>query len=162
MQSDLPVDISAPRPPGPSSSNVFASFFLGGFECSTHRLKGGRRLDLVASTGHDRFAAKDYRLLQAHGIFTVREGLRWHLIEATPNQFDLTSAESLAGAASNTGTGLWVWECNCRFGGRLDKGALYLIQSHAVDRQRPGSYFLFKRLASGATVSARDIAAQTV
>ena len=109
MQSDLPVDISAPRPPGPSSSNVFASFFLGGFECSTHRLKGGRRLDLVASTGHDRFAAKDYRLLQAHGIFTVREGLRWHLIEATPDQFDLTSAESLAGAASNTGTEV-IWD----------------------------------------------------
>jgi hypothetical protein len=66
-----------------SASNIFASFFLGGFECSTHRLRNGRRLDLVAATEHDRLAASDYRVLREHGIRTVREGLRWHLIEAS-------------------------------------------------------------------------------
>src|SRR5437773_9436671 len=33
---------------------LFKSFFLGGFECSTHRTTGGKRLDLIASTAHDR------------------------------------------------------------------------------------------------------------
>ena len=71
---------------------AFQSFFLGGFECSTHRLRNGKRLDLVHSTKHDQFAASDFRLLQRHGIFSAREGLRWYLIESQPNQFDFSSA----------------------------------------------------------------------
>jgi len=38
---------------------AFQSFFLGGFECSTHRLRNGKRLDLVRATKHDEFAVKD-------------------------------------------------------------------------------------------------------
>ena len=81
----------------------FQSFFLGGFECSTHRLRNGKRLDLVHSTKHDRFAASDFRLLQRHGIFSAREGLRWHLIEAEPNRFDFSSAHVIIDAACETG-----------------------------------------------------------
>jgi hypothetical protein len=92
-----------------SASNVFASFFIGGFECSTHRLRNGRRLDLIASTQHDRLAAKDYRLLQQHGIRTVREGLRWHLIEAVPNEFDFSSVEPIVRAAAETKTEV-IWD----------------------------------------------------
>jgi hypothetical protein len=40
--------------------SLFKSFFLGGFECSNHRRSDGRRLDLIAATGHDRWAAHDY------------------------------------------------------------------------------------------------------
>ncbi|HAX76748.1 MAG TPA: beta-glucosidase, partial [Cyanobacteria bacterium UBA11372] len=54
---------------------------MGGFECSTHHTRSGRRLDVVASTFHDQFVALDYQRLQDQGIFTVREGIRWHLIE---------------------------------------------------------------------------------
>jgi beta-glucosidase/6-phospho-beta-glucosidase/beta-galactosidase len=89
--------------------NTFASFFLGGFECSTHRLRNGRRLDLIAATQHDRLAARDYRLLQQHGIRTVREGLRWHLIEAVPDRFDFASAQPIARAASITRTQV-IWD----------------------------------------------------
>jgi hypothetical protein len=32
----------------------------GGFECSSHRLEDGRRLDLLASTRHDQLADQDY------------------------------------------------------------------------------------------------------
>ena len=92
-----------------SALNVFASFFIGGFECSTHRLRNGRRLDLVASTQHDRLAEKDYHVLQQHGIRTVREGLRWHLIEAVPNEFDFSSAEPIVRAAAETGTEV-IWD----------------------------------------------------
>jgi hypothetical protein len=37
--------------------SFFPSFFLGGFECSTHRNIAGRRLDLIAGTRHDLLAA---------------------------------------------------------------------------------------------------------
>jgi hypothetical protein len=60
---------------------MFTSFFMGGFECSTHRLRSGRRLDVVHSTRHDALAFSDYRLLQRHGMHTARDGLRWHLID---------------------------------------------------------------------------------
>lgn len=82
---------------------------MGGFECSTHRLRNGMRLDLVSSTRHDQFAESDYRLLQEHGIFTVREGLRWHLIEAAPKRFDFSSAAAIIRAARDTGTEV-IWD----------------------------------------------------
>jgi beta-glucosidase/6-phospho-beta-glucosidase/beta-galactosidase len=81
---------------------LFRSFFLGGFECSTHRLRSGRRLDLVGSTRHDEFAASDYRLLQSHGILTARDGLRWMLIEQTPGVHDFASAIGMLAAARDT------------------------------------------------------------
>lgn len=87
----------------------FESFFLGGFECSTHRLRSGRRLDLVHATRHDEFAESDYRLLAEYGIRTVREGLRWHLIEAQPGRFDFESALPIIRAARQTGTQV-IWD----------------------------------------------------
>jgi beta-glucosidase/6-phospho-beta-glucosidase/beta-galactosidase len=87
----------------------FQSFFLGGFECSTHRLRNGKRLDLVHSTRHDQFAASDFRLLQRHGIFSVREGLRWHLIEPQPNHFDFSTAHTIIDAACETGAQV-IWD----------------------------------------------------
>ena len=42
------------------SRRLFASFFLGGFECSSHRRFDCRHLDLIAGTGHDRLAATDF------------------------------------------------------------------------------------------------------
>jgi beta-glucosidase/6-phospho-beta-glucosidase/beta-galactosidase len=95
--------------PASSASRIFASFFLGGFECSTHRLRNGRRLDLVASTQHDQFAEKDYLLLAQHGIRTVREGLRWHLIEAVPDRFDFASLQPILRAATATKTEV-LWD----------------------------------------------------
>ena len=67
---------------------LFASFFMAGFECSSHRRHDGRRLDLLASTAHDRLAAQDYRTVAGLGLRTVRDGLRWHLIEARPRRYD--------------------------------------------------------------------------
>jgi beta-glucosidase/6-phospho-beta-glucosidase/beta-galactosidase len=88
---------------------VFKSFFLGGFECSTHRLPSGRRLDLVHSTRHDELAARDYRLLQRHGIQSARDGLRWHLIEQAPGRYDFASAVRQLEAAQSTGMQV-IWD----------------------------------------------------
>jgi hypothetical protein len=72
---------------------------MGGFECSTHRLRSGRRLDVIAATSHDRFARKDYERLAAAGMRTVRDGIRWHLIETTPGVYDFSSVLPMLAAA---------------------------------------------------------------
>src|SRR5690349_17140658 len=92
-----------------SCMRPFQSFFLGGFECSTHRLRNGKRLDLVHATRHDEFAVSDFRLLQRYGIFSAREGLRWHLIEQRPNHFDFSSARAIIDAACQTGMQV-IWD----------------------------------------------------
>ncbi|HMQ53328.1 MAG TPA: beta-glucosidase, partial [Anaerolineae bacterium] len=87
---------------------------MGGFECSCHRLRTGRRLDLIGSTQHDRFAGADYRRLQNQGIFTARDGLRWHLIEQKPGQYDFSSVYPMLTAARETGMQI-IWDL-CHYG----------------------------------------------
>ena len=103
---------SSPRlsSPGPSSS-AFASFLLAGFECSSHRARGGRRLDLLAATGHDRLAATDYAALRAHGIRAARDGVRWHLCEPEPGRLDWSTLRPMlhaARAAARATTSAWL------------------------------------------------------
>lgn len=81
----------------------FNSFLMGGFECSTHRDNRGRRLDLIASTQHDRFAEQDYKRLVELGILSCRDGLRWHLIEKEPFKYDFSSVANQISAAKTTG-----------------------------------------------------------
>ena len=86
----------------------FGSMLLGGFECSAHVLRTGRRLDLIASTGHDARVEEDYRLLRAHGMDAARDGLRWHLIERSPSAYDWSSVRPMLAAARRTGmTVIW-------------------------------------------------------
>lgn len=92
-----------------AEQSLFGSFFLGGFECSTHSRADGSRLDLIASTGHDRCAEADYRLLQSVGMEACRDGLRWHLIGRTPGRFDFSSAMSQIRASRRTGMQV-IWD----------------------------------------------------
>ena len=94
--------------------SIFNSFFMGGFECSTHRPKHGRRLDLIAATQHDTFARKDYERLRRRGIATARDGIRWHLIEPTPYHYDFSSALPMVQAARDTGVQV-IWDL-CHYG----------------------------------------------
>ncbi len=93
----------------PTSDRPFRSFFLGGFECSTHRRRDGRRLDVLAATEHDRHAASDYDQLAGHGIRTVREGFRWHLVERRAGTYEFSSVLPLVRAAAATGTQV-IWD----------------------------------------------------
>jgi hypothetical protein len=52
---------------------LFESFFLGGFECSSHLLEDGRRLDLTAATQHDVLAEADFARARGAGL-TARAG----------------------------------------------------------------------------------------
>lgn len=83
---------------------MFQSFFQAGFECSTHKLPNGKRLDLLSSTQHDRFAAKDYQRVHDFGIDTIRIAARWHLIESFRGRFDFDSLAVHLDAAAETGT----------------------------------------------------------
>lgn len=73
------------------AASIFNTFLMAGYECSTHRRQDGRRLDLLALTGHAKWADKDYRELGALGIGCARDGLRWHLIETQPGRYDWSS-----------------------------------------------------------------------
>lgn len=48
-------------------------------------------MDLVSSTGHDRFVKQDYVRLADFGIKTVREGIRWPQIEKEAGQLDYST-----------------------------------------------------------------------
>src|SRR5688572_15422270 len=87
----------------------FNSFFMGGFECSTHRDAVGRRLDLIASTRHDEFAEQDYQRLRNINITCCRDGLRWHLIETEPFRYDFASVKNQIAAVNKTGMRV-VWD----------------------------------------------------
>jgi len=100
-----------------ADSAIFQSFWIGGFECSTHRLPrrkalgrfAGQRLDLVASTRHDEFALEDYTRLQDAGMRTVRDGVRWHLVEKSPFRYDFSSLVPMLRAARETQTQV-IWD----------------------------------------------------
>ena len=83
---------------------MFRTFLQAGFECSTHKHRTGRRLDLLASTRHDCLAYEDYKRLQAFGIRTVRVGARWHAIEEIAGEYNFDSLACLFDAAEQTGT----------------------------------------------------------
>jgi beta-glucosidase/6-phospho-beta-glucosidase/beta-galactosidase len=72
------------------SNPLFRSFWMAGFECSTHINIDGKRLDMTAALQHDLFCAEDYRRLRELGILAARDGLRWHLIDRGA-QFDWSS-----------------------------------------------------------------------
>lgn len=96
------------------SSGLFDSFLMAGFECSTHRRNDGRRLDLLESTGHARWAVNDYRQLASLGIRSVRDGLRWHLIETRPGHYDWSSFLPMLRAARDCNLQV-IWDI-CHYG----------------------------------------------
>lgn len=96
-------------------AEVFRSFFMGGFECATHRRRDGLQIDVLSSTRHAQQAAGDYELLFRAGIRTVRDGLRWHLIEAgAPGTYDWSSFLPMLHAAWDTDTQV-IWDL-CHWG----------------------------------------------
>ncbi|MHC8367207.1 beta-glucosidase [Pseudomonas sp. ZT5P21] len=96
------------------SPGTFDSFLLAGYECSSHRRSDGRRLDLSASTGHALWVQSDYRQLAATGIRSIRDGLRWHLIETRPGQYDWSSFLPMLRAARDCNLQV-IWDL-CHYG----------------------------------------------
>ena len=103
-----------PSPDAIVGRPMFNSYFMAGFECSSHRLRSGRRLDMVAATDHEKFALLDYARIKARGMRVAREGIRWHLVEQTAGKYDFSSVRPILQAAQATGTQV-IWDL-CHFG----------------------------------------------
>jgi hypothetical protein len=112
-----------------AATALFDSGFLGGFECSTHRTRGGVRLDIVAATCHDRLAARDYDRLLSVGMRAARDGVRWHVVEAKPGRYDWTSVLAQVRAARAAGLHV-IWDL-CHYGWPED---LDILSAAFVDR----------------------------
>ncbi|MBB4004645.1 beta-glucosidase [Aurantimonas endophytica] len=93
---------------------MFNSFLLAGFECSSHRRSDGRRLDLIASSQHDRLVEADYARVRELGLLSIRDGLRWHLIEVQPGCYDWSSALPMIEAARRHRVQV-IWDL-CHYG----------------------------------------------
>lgn len=86
----------------------FGSFVWGGFEGACHRRSDRRRVDAVESSGHARWATLDLAILRSLGIRTVRETLRWHLVERAEGVFDWSSARAqIRGALTSNVEVIW-------------------------------------------------------
>ena len=90
-------------------STTFDSWFMAGFECSSHRRRDGVRLDLIRATGHDKHVLEDYRLCKRFGFDTIRDGARWHLIGKTPVKYDWSSWLPMIEAAEDVGLQV-IWD----------------------------------------------------
>ena len=93
-----------------SGDRLFQSFYIGGFEGSTHRRHAdSRRLDMISSTQHDRFITEDYRRLHTVGIRTARDAVRWHLVQQSDGSYNWDSFLPMLHAAQATGTQV-IWD----------------------------------------------------
>lgn len=124
-------------------TRLFQSYFVGGFECSTQHRTDGLRLDLLRGTRHDMFAENDYRSMVAHGITTVRDGLRWHLVEQSAGLYDWSSFLPQLRAAQAVGVQP-VWDV-CHYGWPED-----------IDIWSPTFVDRFARFAGALAVVVRD------
>jgi hypothetical protein len=95
--------------PAQQPRSLFESFFMAGFECSSHRRADGERLDLICATDHDKNAREDFRACVDRGLLTIRDGLRWHLIEDESGQRDWDSWLPVLDAAQDSGAQV-VWD----------------------------------------------------
>jgi hypothetical protein len=113
---------------GSGAEPLFRSYWQAGFESACHINRAGARLDLLAATQHDRLAREDYRRVKRFGMATVRESIRWHLVDRRGG-YDFASVRPLAEAARMEGMQV-IWTL-CHYGWPDD---LDLLSARFVDR----------------------------
>ena len=69
---------------------------------------------MIGASRHDEYAETDYRLLREAGLCTVRDALRWHLIETAPGRYDWGSFLPMLQAAREAGVEV-IWDL-CHYG----------------------------------------------
>jgi hypothetical protein len=92
---------------------LFRSFWLAGYESACHINGQGVRQDLVHATQHDLRVEEDYALLAEFGIKTVREAVRWPLVEKYGRR-DFRSVLPMLEAAQRHDIQI-IWDI-CHFG----------------------------------------------
>ena len=120
---------------------LFTSFWMAGFESACHINRKRKRLDMVAATQHDRFIDEDYARLRQMGISSVRDTVRWHLIERTPGAYDFASLEPMAAAAERHQMQI-VWDlCHYGWPDDLDLFAPAFVDRFAAFARAVARYF---------------------
>lgn len=110
------------------NSSPFRSFIMGGFESANMVFEDGRRVDAIVSVGHDVNALNDYTMLKNKGISTVRDSLRWHVIEKQPYIYDWSSFISMLRASIEADVQV-IWDlCHFGFPADLDPWSSEFIQ----------------------------------
>ena len=94
--------------------NPFKSFWMAGFECTDQINAFGNRVDFLEITGHLSMLDDDYKNLSIFGMKTVREGIRWSVVEKSPNHYDFSTIGEMIRVAKNNGI-QQVWDI-CHFG----------------------------------------------
>ena len=112
----------------PPQSRLFRSFWLGGFESACHINRNGIRLDLVCATGHDIDTDADYARARGLGLRTVRESVRWPVVDRG-GRLHLSTVRSMLQAARRQQVQI-VWTL-CHYGWPDD---LDLLAPAFVDR----------------------------
>ena len=95
-------------------SNPFRSFWWGGYECTDQLNAFGNRVDFLPLTGHLQLIDEDYAAQKPFGIGTVREGIRWAMIEKTPYRYDFSTVQTMLDAGQRHGV-QQIWDL-CHFG----------------------------------------------
>ena len=70
------------------SHSPFDSFWMAGYECSDQLNCFGERADLLMTSGHLHLMDEDYMHLSQFKIKTVREGIRWNIVEKQPYNYN--------------------------------------------------------------------------
>ena len=112
-----------------SQPDLFRSFWIAGYESATHINPQGARLDMIAGIEHDERAAEDYSLLKQFGVATVRDAVRWHLIDRGGDWYDFSSFTPMLEAALAAGVQV-IWDL-CHYGWPDD---VELLSPQFVDR----------------------------
>ncbi|HEY9217913.1 MAG TPA: family 1 glycosylhydrolase [Phenylobacterium sp.] len=96
-----------------SSTSIFPTFFLSGFECSTFVWKDQGRRNLTAETRHLEHAHEDYSMLRRLGIGVAREGIPWPLVDLG-DRYDFSHIDPLI-EAMRAHKVLPIWDL-CHYG----------------------------------------------
>lgn len=94
--------------------NPFESFWMAGFECTDKLNCFGNRVDFLSVTGHLDKLDEDYKNLSYLNFKTVREGIRWSVVESSPYQYNWKDVEKMIQHAKENNIQV-VWDI-CHFG----------------------------------------------
>ena len=87
---------------------------MAGYECSDKLNLHRERVDLLQATGHLQLMDADYQRLQPFGIKTVREGIRWSVVEKRPYEYDWSAVQLMLQKGQENGI-QQIWDI-CHFG----------------------------------------------
>ncbi|SDG58680.1 Beta-glucosidase/6-phospho-beta-glucosidase/beta-galactosidase [Dyadobacter soli] len=102
---------------------TFNTFWMAGFESADLLNSSGDRIDMLRITGHEELVREDYARVCSVGIRTVREGIRWSVVEFLPYRYNFDTVLNMLNAAKEYGV-QQIWDI-CHFGYPSDLSPLH-------------------------------------